>query len=479
MAEFWGRDSEVAALRRDLEEVRRSGRGRMLAIRGRRQSGKSRLVTEFLEAERVPYLFTTAIKGAPPEMQLAAVMQDLEQAKTPLPAGENAFAAPAGTWEDLFARLPVAFDRREAVVVIDEFPWATETDPTLEGVLQRVWDRTFERLPVLLILIGSDMAMMEQLTAYDRPLYGRAVERVLRPLSPSGVAEALGDDRSPLELLDAYLVTGGYPRLVTEAARFRSTRRFVRTQFADDSSPLLVVGQRVVTSEFSDSAAARTVLEAIGSVEVGPATFSETVARLGGGDTTTVGTRVTRALETLQTKRLVSIETPVGSRNSKLRRYRIADPYLRFWLRFCAPELANIERGRMDLAVDRFDRGFESWRGRSIEPVVQEAVSRLAATGSGRFADLETVGSWWDRKGDHEFDIVAADRNGRVGWVGSIKWRAGRRMSRSDADALARARAVVPRAEAAQLLAVCPAGADPHAGFDDVLDASDILDAYR
>ena len=164
MAGFWGRASDMAALRRDLAEVRRTGQGRMLAIRGRRQSGKSRLVTEFIESEGLPHLFTTAVKNAAPDMQLAAVMADVHQATTPLPGIDVAFAAPATSWADLFARLPLAFDGRAAVVVLDEFPWATETDKTLEGVLQREWDRTLERLPVLFILVGSDMAMMERLT---------------------------------------------------------------------------------------------------------------------------------------------------------------------------------------------------------------------------------------------------------------------------------------------------------------------------
>jgi len=478
MAEFWGRASDMAALRRDLDEVRRTGHGRMLAIRGRRQSGKSRLVTEFIESEGLPHLFTTAVKNAAPDMQLAAVMADLHQATTPLPGIDVAFAAPATSWADLFARLPLAFDGRAAVVVLDEFPWATETDKTLEGVLQREWDRTLERLPVLFILVGSDMAMMERLTEHDRPLYGRAAERIVRPLSPTGVAEALGD-RDPVDLLDAYLSTGGYPRLVTEAVRHRTTKGFVRAQLNDDSSPLIVVGQRVMATEFRDARSARTVLEAIGSVEVGHATFSSAVSRLG-GEEKTASTQVTRALEPLQEKRLVSIDVPVGvARGSKLRRYRITDSYLRFWFRFCSPEIANIERGRADLAIDRFDRSFESWRGRAIEPVVHGAVSRLAADPAGRFAGVEAVGSWWDRNGVHELDIVTADRNGLVGWVGSVKWRERRPMTRSDASELARARAVVRRAEEAQTLAVCPAGADPDAAFDAVLTAGDVLDAYR
>lgn len=478
MRDFWGRGPDIAALEADLAEVRRSARGRLLAIRGRRQSGKSRLVSEFVESAQVPYLFTTAVKNASPSVQMETVMQDLTSSRTPLPQREAAFAAPATSWTDLFARLPLAMGDHEAVVVLDEFPWAAETDATLEGVLQNAWDRTFEDLPVLIILVGSDMAMMERLTEHDRPLYGRAFERTVQPLSPAGVAEACGNDRDPIDLLDVYLATGGYPRLVTEAARHPSATRFVHAQLEDDSSPLVVAGQRVLSSEFRDAESTRTVLEAIGSVEVGHATFSTAVARLG-DDTNTTRTQVSRALEPLQTKRMISIDVPVGAdARSRLRRYRITDPHLRFWFRFCAPEIAHIERGRADLALARYDRDYRSWRGRAIEPVIHGAVNQLAADPASGFAGAETVGSWWDRSG-HEYDVVTADRRNRVLWLGSVKWRTSRGMDRSDMGALAQARSLIPNAGGAQLLAVCPAGADDGAGFDRVLAASDVLDAYR
>lgn len=479
MGEFWGRGPDIGALKADLAEVRRTGRGRMVAIRGRRQSGKSRLVTEFVESVGVPYLFTTAVKNASPAVQLETAMQDLASARTPLPERDVAFAAPAASWVDLFARLALAIGDQEAVVVLDEFPWAVETDDTLEGVLQNAWDRSLERLPVLVILVGSDMAMMERLTEHDRPLYGRALGRTVQPLSPGGVAEACGDDRDPVDLLDVYLATGGYPRLVTEAARHPSASQFVHAQLIDDSSPLVVVGQRVLSSEFRDGGSARTVLEAIGSLEVGHATFSSAVARLG-GDGNAAGTQVTRALEPLHAKGMVAIDVPVGAgAKSRLRRYRITDPYLRFWFRFCAPELAHIEQGRADLALARYDRDHQSWRGRAIEPVVHGAVNQLAANPASMFSGVETVGSWWDRANDHEYDLVATDRRHHVLWVGSVKWRTNRPMNSSDLSALTEARGVIAHGHAARRLAVCPVGTDLEAGFDGVLTASDIVDAYR
>jgi len=477
--EFWGRQRELARLRSELAAVRASGQGRMLAVRGRRQAGKSRLLTELVETARVPYLYATAIKNAPAPVQVAQFADDLRTSRVPLPGLEVAFAAQPTSWQDLFARLPLALDGQAAIVVLDEFPWATETDDTLEGVLQAAWDRTLERLPVLVVMVGSDLAMMERLTEHDRPLYGRASEMVVSALTPAEVAEAFAGRVDPVGVFDLYLATGGYPRLVSAARPHGSAHGFVVEHLHDDQSPLSVTGLRMLDAEFRDAEQARAVLEAIGAVEVGHATFSSTVARLG-GDESSSGTAVSRALPALvDGKQVVAIDVPVGaSRKSKLRRYRIVDPYLRFWFRYCRPHLADMARGRADLAVGRFERDFASWRGKAIEPVVHEAVSRLAASDE-RLGGVERVGAWWDRSNEHDIDVVGAARDTSVPLLGSIKWRTEKPVTAGEVAALANGRALVPGAAAARLLVVCPAGASDDAGADVVLDADDLLGTCR
>ncbi len=476
--EFWGRRRELQRLRDELDRVRTSGAGRMLAVRGRRQVGKSRLLTELVEHADVPYLFTTSVKNAAPSMQLAQTMVDLRTSRHPLPGAEAAFAAPATSWTDLFARLPIALDGQPVIVVLDEFPWATGTDETLEAVLQNAWDRTLEQLPLLLILVGSDLAMMERLTEHDRPLFGRAQEMVVTALGPAETADALGD-RDTIDVLDAYLATGGYPRLLTEARRYRDTDSFVVAQLADEQSPLCVSGQRMLDAEFRDAEQARTVLEAIGAVEVGHPTFSRTVANLGGDDA--AKTAVSRALRSLvDDKQVVAIDVPIGARPraTKTRRYRIVEPYLRFWIRYCLPHLADIARGRDDLAIGHYERDHASWRGKAIEPLVHDALSRLARHDV-RLAGIEQVGAWWDRTGRHEYDIAAATRGGTVDWLGTIKWRPCRPVTAGEIASLADGRAGVPGAADARLVAVCPAGATDDAGADAVLTAADVLAAWR
>ncbi|HUG85609.1 MAG TPA: ATP-binding protein [Euzebya sp.] len=473
---FWGRKSELARLHTELSRVRADGVGRMLTIRGRRQVGKSRLLTEFVENVDVPHLFTTAVKNAAPAAQVAHAIRDAATSHHPLPHADLAFGVAPTGWADLFRMLTLAVGDEPAVLVIDEFPWATDTDDTLEGIVQVAWDQHLARKPVLLVLVGSDVAMMERLTEHDRPLFGRAEDWVVHALSPAEVDDALGR-RGTVDAVDVYLATGGYPRMVLDAARHPNAHSYVAEELTTDGSRLTVTGIRLLDAEFRDQVAARAVLEAIGSVEAGHATFTSAVANLAGDHADVAFSRALPIL--MQTKRLVVRQVPVGAKdNSKLRRYQITDPYLRFWLRYGQPHLPEIARGRGDIAVAAFERDFESWRGRAVEPLVHNAISRLAST-SEILAGVETVGSWWDRTNEHEYDIVAADRHGLVRCVGTVKWRPRRPLTAPELTALAEGRAAVPKAASAALIAVCPAGANNDAVADLTLTADDIIAAFR
>lgn len=449
----------------------------MLAVRGRRQTGKSRLITELVETSGLPYLYFTAVKNAPPSSQLGRLTEDVFDAREPLPDADSLFGTPPTTWSDALGRLAVACQGTPTIVVLDEFPWATATDATLEGLLQNIWDKRLQHGPVLWILIGSDVAMMERLTDYDRPLYGRASAQVVKPFDPAECATITG--WSPMAAFDAFLVTGGYPRLVLDAAHYSDARQFIAAQLTDENNDFVVIGQSSIDVEFPEGDQARRVLTAIGGAEVGLTTFSEIVGKLTDHGTA-AQTATTRAVKMLaEDKGVIAVESPIGAgERSKLRRYRIDDPYLRFWFRFVAPQIANIARGRSDIAVNKFERSWSTWRGMAIEPLVREAIFRLAPDLE-PIAEIEQVGAWWNRQNTHEYDIVAADASGRqAAAIGSIKWREQSKLTARELTELAEGRAVIPGASNAALIAICPAGIAAGVHPDLSLTPQDLLAAW-
>jgi AAA+ ATPase superfamily predicted ATPase len=477
--EFFGRGHELGVLGDLLQLVTGTGYGRLVGVRGRRQVGKSRLAEHFAARSGVPYGVIAGMKGTPVDIQMRRAVQTLRSSANPLPGIDAVTATTPADWNDLLSRLRLIVRDEPAILVFDEFPWAWETSTWLDGVLQSLWDGDFGRHPLLMLLIGSDEAMMDRLFEHDRPLFGRLDDQlVVRPFNPAETARALGCGVDAQDVFDAQLVTGGFPELIAHAKRFPSVTAMVENSLSRPHTLLADVAQLNLAGELSDSASARLVLDAIGADEVGVVNFSAIAATLGGGKA--AETSVTRAMKVLaDVKQIVAVDFPGGRRDSRLKRYRVADPYLRFWFRFVEPHLRNIEIGRPDIAVTAFRRSWPSWRGMAIEPIVREAVLRLAPGTAGPLAGVESVNAWWERSGTHEFDLVGAGHDGLPLAVGSVKWRENLPFSERDLAKLATARSVIPHAELASLVAVASRGVTPGVRVDMALDAADLLAAWQ
>lgn len=415
---FAGRDEELATLRRHLDAVASTGEGRALLLRGRRRVGKSRLAEEFIARSGSPSLFFTATRQGAGELALFAD----EAAASDLPGAPFFRDIAFDTWHAALHQLAQALPRGDEgeppnIVVVDEVPYLLEADPTFDAILQRAWDRELSRRRVLLLLIGSDLSVMERLDRYDAAFHGRATPFLVRELPPPAVGD-LTHASSAAAAFDAYLLSGGLPELVGEWPDGGSHERFLAEQFNDPTSPLVVAGERALTGELPEDTRARDVLGAIGS---GERTFTRIRQRVGAISEQALA----NALERLRAKRLVARELPLSTKPSKEARYHVGDPYLRFWLRFVGPNLPLLERGRADRLLEDVRSQWETWRGHAVEPIVRDALTRMEPLEG--CAATPAVGGYWTRRNQPQIDLVGADRDTppvqRIGFVGSIKWR--------------------------------------------------------
>ena len=471
MSGFIRRDRELKTLQRMLQRVEegdRTGRpGRAVLMRGRRRVGKSRLVEEFVERSELPFLFFTASAQSTLDTDVRMFVE--AAAASDLPGAGNFAGQAPRDWDAAFRLLVAALPADgPSIVVLDEMPYLIRNDPGFEGTLQKFFDRELSRRPVLVLCVGSDLAMMERLNDYDRPFHQRGTEMVVPPLSPADVADML--ELPPPEAFDAYLVSGGLPLVLEEWPRGGSVFDYLADVVADPTSALIVSGERSLAAEFPPDAQARLVLGAIGSGERSRAL----IGRAGGG---LPASSLNRALQLLTGKRVVEAITPLSARPSKETRYQVADPHLRFWLAFLGPHISEIERGRGDLTLARMRTSWTSWRGRAIEPVVRESLFRMRDGGVPE--GTGAVGGYWTRTNDPEIDIVAADRGPiaeRITAVGSVKWLENRPFDAHDLAGLLRHRSQLPGADATTpLIAVARSGVSVDGvravGPDDLLAA--------
>ncbi len=434
-----------------------------MTVRGRKQVGKSWLVSEFLDRYHGPSVYFDA-HGYTETRELERFRAALASSTLPsanLAQGSVTF----GDWEAaLLAAAGNATPESPTIIVIDEFPdlcdkrtgAGTGFSPQ-EGSVRAAW-RRLEQQPVVLILIGSDLAMMERLAVYGAPLYQRPTrEMVVPPLSPLETSRIVR--RAATDALDAYLVTGGFPKIV-RLWHGGGLEAFLEEVLADPQSDFAQTGARILDAEFPSNVGARTVLSVIGA---GERTNKGISAGTGIGTTNLTGQK--GPLSILEQKRIVSSALPLSTAGSSDRRYRVSDPYLRFWLRFIEPRMGEIERGLGPTVAGQIAQAFPDYRGQAIEPLIRESLERLSIAGDATLEGARSVGSFWTRNNAIEVDLVGADRTeppaDSIAFVGTIKWRSRDRLGGSDISDLAAAVPHIAGASAAtRLVAVSRAGFD-------------------
>lgn len=476
---FVGRASELERLAAILSTVGDPGRdlpGVAVMLRGRRRVGKSRLVEVFCERSGLPFVYFQADQGATSAESRSAFAEAIRWSNLP---DQELFPEGAvwPSWSAFFRQLAAALPADgPSIVVIDELPWLLESDPALEGQLQTAWDRVLSRNPVMLILIGSDLAMMERLDDYKRPFHQRATVMVLPPLNPAEVGSLIGCGAA--DALDAYLVTGGLPLICQEWQRGQGLSEFLRAALINPTSALLVSGERSLAAEFPAEIRARDVLTMIGN---GARTWSGIQHELTGDDGRQIAdSSLNNALQRLQAKGVVAVDVPLSAKSGERdKRYRVADPYLRFFLAFLNRRLPLVERGRGDLVLLAIERSWNSWRGLAIEPVIHDALLRLAPDLG--FPEVAKVGSWWNRRHTPQIDIVAKSesRRGGIAFAGSVKWHEGKPFGLREYGELARdVRSVPGVTDETKLFAVTRTGQASTEVPIECLGPADLLAAW-
>jgi hypothetical protein len=101
-------------------------------------------------------------------------------------------------------------------------------------------------------------------------------------------------------------------------------------------------------------------------------------------------------------------------------RYRLLDPFLRFWFRFIYPHTSLIaQAGAHRAATQLIQPGLEAYFGACYETLCREALSFIYE--KEKVSALYEVGSYWDSQ--VQIDVVGLRRDGWID-LGECKWGA-------------------------------------------------------
>ena len=405
MKQFVDREQELDTLQ---SEYARDGSS-LVVLYGRRRVGKTTLISQFIRDKNA--LFFLASEES--EAQNRNAFKD----KVAAFLGSDLLQqAEVRSWDVLFQAIVDAPHTAKPVIILDEFQYLGKSNPAFPSIFQRIWEEILKDKPVMVILCGSLIPMMESQTlAYGSPLYGRRTAQIRLKQIPFAYYHQFFPQASRKEQIERYAITGGVPKYIelfsddTDLYSAIEKRVLNRSGYLYDE-PHFLLQQEVteVGSYFSiirAIAAGNRKLSAIASVlEV-------------------KATGLTKYLKTLIDLDILEREVPITEENpekSKKGLYRIKDNYLRFWFAFVYPNMSFLESGQSRIVMDKIRKSLvKNHIAYVYEDVCQERMWELNGEGTWPFY-FTKLGRYWDSK--TEIDIAALDPEGKNLILGECKY---------------------------------------------------------
>lgn len=362
----------------------------MTVVSGRRRIGKTQLIKRAMEGEQYLYFLVT-------RRSEADQCQDfLERAREAL--GISVYGQ-GMRFGQLFKILMQESLKRPFTLVIDELQEFMFVEPGIFGEIQEHWDAYHAESKMNLIVCGSVNTLMNKLFFEDgQPLYGRSTSHMkLEPFSlpvMKSILREYNPGATNEDILALWTFTGGVARYVEELMdRGDVTKERMIDGIMREHSYFFDEGKGVLVQEFGKEYG--TYFSIMSALSSGVTTRNEIEQIVG----MSIGGHLTKLEETYS---LVQKRQPIFETNSnKSCRYRIKDNFFAFWFRFIFKHADLIELKRLDVLADILRRDYETFSGFALEGYFRE-----------RFIEerrYTKIGSWWDRKGENEIDLICED----------------------------------------------------------------------
>lgn len=404
---FLNRTDELAA----LEELWDARDARFFVLWGRRRVGKTELLTHFADGRRALYFEAT---DATEPLQLRNLSQELAAA-----SGDELLAQqPLTSWSAALAAIArFASGGERTLVVLDEFQYLAARQRELATLLNRWWRTTGRRLPLVLVIAGSEVSFFRD-DVLAGAMYGRRDGQLRLTPFDHRAAALFTPGYSAEDRIRTFAICGGMPYYL---ARFSDERPLAdgilrnilqRDGFLHEEPDLLL------RQELREPGQYFSVLEAIAR----GATRNGQIAAQTGLDVA----QTRQHLAVLERLQLVEQRRPVtAGPRSKRTSYAIADGFLDFAFRFVEPfrsrlrTRADAERHLRMTVLPQLD----AFVSRSCwERICRDHVQRHEP-------EAANVGAWWGKvriaarkTEEREIDVVAIDADGQVIATGSCKW---------------------------------------------------------
>lgn len=390
MEQFVDRVDELDRLR----QLYGSESAELAIVYGRRQIGKSELVRQSIR-ERDDAVYYQAVRGTPKTQRSRFV----DAASTTYPGVTDV----KEEWELLLSYL---FDR-DAVVVVDEFPYLIDADESLPSIVQHLWDTSVDGSQSTLVLTGSAIGMMHtHVLDGGAPLYGRVSQtpngRIELTELPFETVRSFVPGYGPEDRVFVYGVFGGTPRYLEPIDPNVTFGENVLGLLCDPDGSLHDEPETVLQMELQEVDTYFSVLESMAS---GNRRRNE-IAQGAGIESTNTSYYFDR-LETLQVveKHYPALADPARSKRT---RYRIRDPIVRFYFRYLYGRTGRYDLYGEDAYEELVEPELPDFVSDTFESLCHDALPDLYS----EHTLTRMPSQWWYRT--HEIDVLAPTDRGTL-----------------------------------------------------------------
>ncbi|MCI0393776.1 MAG: ATP-binding protein [Chloroflexi bacterium] len=428
--EFHGREAELKL----LEKLWRSSKAALLILYGRRRVGKTRLLTHWIErhADRAIYWVAEPTSALDQLRSFSQALYNFKNPEAPAPL-DFTYA----NWEQALQQAGALAKHERLALMIDEFTYLLEVDPTIVGIMQKAWDHWLSKSNLILALSGSQMGLMQkQVLSYQAPLYGRATAQMqLLPLS-FDVTARFFPHYTIQDRVAIYAIFGGIPAYWERIDGSASVMENVRMQLLTPNT-LMQEEPRLLLQDFINDQ--HNYVGIMRAITQGARTQNAISSRTG-----LPQGHVSKYLSVLRDTGFVERQVPITENESSRRgRYFVTDPYLRFYYRFLATHQAQLAMGVQQQTLTTIEQNMpafieeNTWRELCSEWVLRaSAYGKIPVT-------VEKVGGDWKRT--QAFDVVGINEATQNLVLGNCLWRDSAADAGVMRDLVTRTSAIVPK----------------------------------
>lgn len=389
---FFDRKYEIDKLLKIKQQAKLSSQ--FTVITGRRRIGKTSLVMNAYNGE--PFLYFFVSRSSESELCKEFAEEIRQKLNMPVLGNTDNFA-------DIFQFVVEVSKQQPITLMIDEFQDFNRVNSAIFSKMQKIWDLNKNESHINLIVCGSVYSMMTKLFRdHKESLYGRQTCLLkVEAFPPSVLKEILSSynpDYTNHDLLALYLFTGGVPKYVELLLDSGATNfsQMLEAMVSKDSY-FLFEGKNMLIDEFGRDYGR----------------YFDILKLIANGNNSR--NRIENVLHCEVSGYLTRLENDYGlitknrpmlqQSTTKNVHYSVCDNFLCFWFRFIYKYNSIIEANAYGKLKDILLRDYAVYSGLILERYFRSLLIESQS--------YTQIGSWWNRKGEDEIDIIAIDDLGK------------------------------------------------------------------